>query len=441
MAPSEARANVVKWTICAVAAMGFLFDIYVVLVGPLIVQPALAELGGLTPGTAAYRSWAGRLFWIPPLGGGFCGFWGGYLTDRFGRRRVLTYSILIYTFAAMASGLAPSLKMLLLFRTLSFAGVCVEFVAAVAWVAESIPEPKAREAALGYTQAFSSLGGALAAGAYYLASRYAYALPAVSGGHSAWRYTLIAGVAPALPLIVIRPFLPESAQWRQKRAAGTLKRPHVAELFRPEHRRTTVVTTLLLACAYGAAFGGIQQSPQITLGLPEVARLQPAARGQAVSSVQGIQEIGGLVGRIALATLAIAVAGRRKLLRIFLVPGLIISPVVFIYAATHSLTALRIGVFCAGITTVAQLTFWGNYLPRVYPVHLRGTGEGFAANVGGRMAGTSAAYLVSHLAGSMPGANPGNKLAYAAAVVATSIYALALILCFRLPEPPEKLPE
>jgi hypothetical protein len=57
------------------------------------------------------------------------------------------------------------------------------------------------------------------------------------------------------------------------------------------------------------------------------------------------------------------------------------------------------------------------------------------------MAGTSAAYLVSHLAGWMSGANPGNKLAYAAAVVATSIYALALVLSLRLPEPPEKLTE
>ena len=48
--------------------------------------------------------------------------------------------------------------------------------------------------------------------------------------------------------------------------------------------------------------------------------------------------------------------------------------------------------------TVAQFSFWGNYLPRVYPTHLRGTGESFAANVGGRMIGTSAA-LGHHLAG------------------------------------------
>ena len=431
----------VKWTICAVAALGFLFDIYVVLVGPLILQPALTELGNLRPGTPEYRDWAGYLFWIPPLGGGFCGLWGGYLVDRFGRRRILTWSILLYTFSAMASGLATQLEMLLLFRTLSFAGVCVEFVAAVAWVAESFPDPNMRETALGYTQAFSSFGGILAAGSYYFANRFGQELPAIYGGHSPWRYALICGVVPAIPLMVIRPFLPESPQWEHRRAEGTLKRPSFREFFQRQDRRTTVVTALLFACAYGAAFGSIQQSPQITPGLPEVAAMTPSARGQAVSNILGTQEIGGLLGRIALAGLALVIVSRRALLRLFLIPGLVITPVVFSLMVSHSFSMFRIGIFFAGFTTVAQLTFWGNYLPRVYPLHLRGTGEGFAANVGGRMLGTSASYVTTHLASLMPGISPGIKLAYAAAAVGVGVYALALVLTFWLPEPPVKLPE
>ena len=86
---------------------------------------------------------------------------------------------------------------------------------------------------------------------------------------------LIAGVAPAIPLAIIRPFLPESPQWEHQRIEGTLKRPSVRELFSPEFRRVTIVTALLFACAYGAAFGTIQQSPQITPGLREVAQLAP----------------------------------------------------------------------------------------------------------------------------------------------------------------------
>jgi MFS family permease len=434
-------SNAVKWIICGVAAMGFLFDIYVVLVGPLILQPALTELGHLKPGTPEYRDWAGYLFWIPPLVGGFCGLWGGYLADRFGRRRILTWSILLYAFSATASGLAAHLETLLLFRTLAFAGTCVEFVAAIAWLAEIFPDPRMREAVLGYTQAFASLGGVLSAGGFYVANRWGAALPVISGGHAAWRYALIAGVAPAIPLAIIRPFLPESPQWEHQRVLGILERPSVRELFNPELRRVTIVSALLFACAYGAAFGTIQQSPQITPGLPEVAQMSPSERGQAISSVQGTQEMGGLTGRIVLAALALVVVSRRHLLRMFLIPGLVLVPIVFLYTANHSLEMFRIGIFLAGFTTVAQLTFWGNYLPRVYPVHLRGTGEGFAANVGGRMLGTSAALVTTHLAALMPGSSPSDRLTHAATAVGIGVYALAIGLTFLLPEPPAKLPE
>src|SRR5690348_16402104 len=439
--PDAARISApVKWTICAMASLGFLFDIYEVLVAPLVLQPAVMELGGYSPGTPEYRYWTGLLFWIPPLVGGFCGLWGGYLADRFGRRRILVWSILLYTVSALSAGMSTSMQALLLFRALCFAGVCVEFIAAVAWLAELFPDPKTREAVLGYTQLFSSLGGAMVAAAFYLANRYGTSLPAIYGGHSAWRYTLISGLAPAIPLILIRPFLPESPQWQQRRLEGTLKRPSVAELFRPEFRRDTIVTALLFACAYGAAFGTIQQSPQIAAGLPEIRQLPTSERGQATASVQTVQEVGGLAGRFAIASLGLLIVSRRTVLRVFLIPGLMITPIVFIYTGTHSLELFRIGIFIAGFTTVAQLTFLGNYMPRIYPLHLRGTGEGFAANVGGRMLGTSASYITTHLAAAMPAALPGAQLSYAAAIVGVGVYLLALILTFWLTEPPEKLP-
>jgi MFS family permease len=446
--PSFNISNGVKWTICAVAAVGFLVDIYAILVGPLILRPALLEFG-LAPGTPAYVSWAGYLFWIPPLCGGFFGLIGGYLTDLFGRRRVLVWTIVLYTISAYATGYAASLPSLLFWRTMSFIGVCVEFVAAVAWLAELFPVAKTREAVLGWTQAFSSLGGIAVSGANYLANYYALSLPEIYNGHAAWRYTLLSALIPAIPLGIVRFFLPESPAWAKKRAEGTLKRPSFVELFAPAYRKTTIVTALLFACAYGAAFGAIQQAPQITPGLQEVqreaakfpAKERPGVVGKIVASVQGAQEFGGLAGRIVLAGLALVIVSRRALLRVFLIPGLFIVPYVFYGPATQSLELFKYGMFFAGFCTVAQLSYWGNYLPRVYPVHLRGTGEGFAANVGGRMLGTSAAYVTTHLQALMPGTIPAAKLAYAAAAVALGIYLLGNILTFFLPEPPASLPE
>jgi hypothetical protein len=271
---------------------------------------------------------------------------------------------------------------------------------------------------------------------------YSQSFPAIHGGHSPWRYTLISGVIPALPLIIIRPFLPESPAWQEKKASGTLQRPSFAELFRPEFRRTSLVTALMFACSYGAAFGAIQHIPRIVPGLPEVTGLPRMVQEQIISTVQTFQETGGLLGRVLLAVLAVRIVGRRRLLRIFQVPGLVVLPFVFLVPAMNDLETLRWGILAVGLLTVAQFSFWGNYLPRMYPTHLRGTGESFAANVGGRMIGTSAALLTTELANIMPGASPATKLAYAAAAVGTFSYLVGFIASFWLPEPKtEKLPE
>ena len=448
-----------QWLICAIAVIGFAFDIYEILMLPLIVRPALLELTGAAPGSPEFQMWVGRLFYIPAFAGGIFGLLGGYLTDLFGRRRVLTYSILLYAFSAFASGFSTSIEMLLTLRCLVFVGVCVEFVAAVAWLAELFPQPARRERVLGYTQAFSSFGGVMVATANAFCVAYAASLPAIHGfgldagiqdPHAPWRYTLMSGVIPAIPLILIRPFLPESPIWREKRAAGTLKRPSLAAIFSPELRRTTIVTTVMFAMAYGAAFGAIQQIPQIVPGLPEVrARVQNVPPPEAARITQSVaaqvtqtQETGGLLGRILLAWLAVRIVSRRKLVRLFQVPGLIVMPFVFAVAGTTSLTWLYPGIFLAGLLTVAQFSFWGNYLPRVYPVHLRGTGESFAANIGGRLVGTLFAWVTATLAITPDRAYAPTKVALVSAAVGFSVYLVGFIASFWLPEPKaEELPD
>jgi MFS family permease len=444
---STLRLTPVQWLICIIAVIGFAFDTYELLMLPLIIRDAVMKLGGYAFGSPEYNYWRDLFFYVPAVCGGIFGLLGGYLTDRLGRRRVLTWSILVYAFSAFAAGFATSLPVLLFFRCTTFIGVCVEFVAAVAWLAELFSIPKQREAVLGYTQAFSSLGGVMVSGMAVLIAKVSASLPAIHGGHENWRYLLISGLIPAIPLIIIRPFLPESPVWQQKRAAGTLKRPSLGELFVPEYRRTTIIAAAMFACSLGAAFGAIQQIPQIVPALVQVDSALPPLERQkiisgAVANTQLFQEIGGLVGRFLLAFLAIRILSRRNLLRLFLIPGLILVPLVFIFPATSDLSMLKWGMFFAGLFTVAQLSFWGNYLPRVYPTHLRGTGESFAANIGGRMIGASAPLLTTQLVALMSAGTPATKLAYAAAGVAFLVYAGNLILSFFLPEPKqEELPE
>ena len=446
MDETASRLTPLQWLIAIIAAMGFAFDSYVLLMLPLIVRPALVELLHVPPNSPAINDWVGIIFYVPAVAGGIFGLLGGYLTDLLGRRRVLVWSILLYAFSALASGYSTSVLWLLFWRCGTFVGVCVEFVAAVAWVSELFPNPKQREAVVGYTQVVGSLGGIMVTATYYLVVTYGEHLPLVRGGHEAWRYTLMSGVMPAIPLMLIRPFLPESPLWREKKHAGTLKRPSFAELFHPRFRKTTIVTTIMMAAAYAAAFGAIQQTPRIVPGVPELRGLSgPAVKQtveQTVSAVQSYQEFGGLAGRFLLAFLAVRILSRRKLIHLFQIPGLILVPVVFAVLATSSLEMLKWGIFFCGIATIGQFSFWGNYLPRVYPTHLRGTGESFAANVGGRMIGTCAALVTTQLVSVMPGTTPPAKLAYASAIVGTGAYVIGLVASFWLPEPSrEELPE
>lgn len=468
------RLGLVEWLICAIATIGFAFDIYELLMLPLIVKPALASLGGmgpggmplLIPGTPEYTQWARMLFFVPAIFGGIFGLLGGWLTDRFGRRRVLTASILLYGFAAFAAGFATSLPQLLFFRCLVFVGVCVEFVAAVAWLAELFPNPKQRERVLGYTQAASSFGGLLVAVANELCVRYAPDLPAIHGTHEAWRYTLISGLIPAIPLILIRPFLPESPVWAEKRRTGKLRRPSLADIFAPELRRATLISAVVFASCYGMAFGAIQHLPQIIPGLADVkaqakqaqdaaiekarAEDKPALAPRALlgigkrveeeraAEVQKWQEIGGLLGRLALAVLAVQIVSRRALLRIFHIPAMIYVPLFFWWlgnslAAGGTLATAKWGAALAGFLVIATFSFWGNYLPRIYPVHLRGTGESFAANIGGRVLGTSAAWFTFTFAASTP-PSP-SKIALTAACVAGVFAIVGALLTQFLPEP------
>ena len=339
----------VQWVICGVAALGFAFDSYELLMLPLIVRPALADLLGVAPNSLAVncvgrhdactsRRWpaassacsAGISPTCSAAGACWC---GASCSTRF---------------SALAAGYATTVEWLLFWRCLTFIGVCVEFVAAVAWLAELFPDPKMRERVIGYTQAFGSIGGLMVTGVYYVIVTNAESLPLVRGGHEAWRYTLISGVIPAIPLMLIRPFLPESPVWQQKKTAGTLKRPSFAALFTPEFRRTTIITTIMMAAVYAAAFGAIQQMPRIVPGLPEVQALPRTAQEQMISGVQSFQEFGGLTGRILLAALAAVIISRRRLLHLFQLPGLVFVPLVFFLTPSVGLEMAQWGIFLVG---------------------------------------------------------------------------------------------
>ena len=552
-----------EWLILTIASIGFLFDTYELLMTPLVGVPAIAELLQLPPNNPLVTQWMGNMLWMTALCGGVFGLLGGWLIDRFGRKTVMVGSIFLYSLSPCCAAFSTSLPMFVFFRCTTFIGVCVEFVAAITWLAELFPDKRQKEFALGATQAFASLGGLLVTGINVWIVSHASELPAlpvpdIFNTHASWRYTLLTGFLPAIPIALLLPFVPESQVWLAGRKAGTLKRPSFAELFSPQLRRATLVTAGLSACAYGAAFGALQMTPlRVAPGLADVAEhtkamkpLQDEAKElnkqllavmpaylQATTDVPGLQkvaadrarvrvaqratrkgldnpaatderktelkaqfasltnrfaaldadltklteakpdakkavierekvlkllgdnrekqephdnaikargnqvqlwqELGGLGGRIALAVLLMVAISKGTLLRLFQVPGLLIFPLTYLYLFKDQPALFQFGMAAAGFLTVAQFSYFGEYLPKIFPLHLRGTGGSFATNVGGRMIGTSAAFVTANLlAPQMPG-NTFEQVALAAAIVGTTVFVIGLGLSFFLPEPKE----
>ena len=199
---------------------------------------------------------------------------------------------------------------------------------------------------------------------------------------------------------------------------------------------------------YATSEDNSQQAVKAFKELNDKAADATKAMEDQIGGVQMYQEVGGLAGRFVLAFLATIIVSRRILLWLFQIPGLILIPLVYFFPAaglmpSNNVEWLKAGIFVAGFLTIAQFSFWGNYLPRVYPTHLRGTGESFAANIGGRMLGTSGQFMTALLApiilARWSDLGQFASKAYAAAVVVIFVYALGSILTFFLPQPKEEV--
>ncbi|MEA2737358.1 MAG: hypothetical protein QOH05_665 [Acetobacteraceae bacterium] len=167
------------------------------LAGALSDSPAL-HLTGSEIGFAASAYLVGAV-------GGALVF--GWLTDRLGRKKLFTVTVLVYLVATIACGLSWNFWSFAFFRLLTGAGIGGEYAAVNATIQELIPARRRGFTDLVINGSFW-LGAAIGAlGAYVVLD------PAIMPPEIGWRAAFIIGGILGFIVLLLRRFLPESPRW------------------------------------------------------------------------------------------------------------------------------------------------------------------------------------------------------------------------------------
>ena len=367
------------------------------------VLPALMLAIGMT------QAEAGMLGTVALVSSALGGWVAGVLADRYGRVRVLQWSILWYSAFTALAATSQSFEQLLMWRVLQGLGFGGEWAAGAVLIGE-IVRPQNRGKAVGFVQSAYAVGWFAAAAVSTLVLG---ALPA----DYAWRVVFVLGLLPALLVIYIRRSVTEPPLFQRadrRKGGGTGHGPFA--IFAPRIVRTTLLACLLAAGVQGSSYAIIFWLPTF---LSTVRHLGTAAAGSYVM----VTTLGAFCGYLCGAYLTDAV-GRRRHFLIYAI-GCWVIDFIYMFVPASNATLLWLGLpfgfFSQGI--YASL---GPYFTELFPTSIRATGQSFAYNFG-RSIGGIFVTVVGILAHSMP-------LGWAIGILSLCGYALAIVATLLLPE-------
>ena len=219
------------WLVLIAALLGWMFDGLEMGLFPLVARPALGDLLK-TNDKSVIDQWIAIITAVFLIGAASGGVLFGWLGDRIGRVRAMTFSVLTYALFSGACGLATEAWQVAAFRFMASLGMGGEWSLGVALVMEVWPNR---------SRAFlAGLIGAAANFGYMIIAVVGLGLAATIGdlgelllrmgvstesrdqlvAHNGWRILMLFGAVPALLTVLIRLFVPESGRWQQEKKSG-----------------------------------------------------------------------------------------------------------------------------------------------------------------------------------------------------------------------------
>jgi MFS family permease len=365
-APPDARRALVA------ASFGWMLDSFDVMLYAMVLAALISDLG-LAKATAGLL---GSLTLVASAVGGLI---FGVVADRFGRRKALMASILIYSVFTAACGFATGVVMLAVFRIFLGLGMGGEWASGASLVSETWPAAH-RGKALGIVQSSWAIGYAAAAAVSALV------LP-VWG----WRGVFFVGVIPAFFTLWIQRRVKEPEIWKNLRVSSERARLDFGEIFGKKRLRLTLFVTLMNACTMFAWWG-------FNLWLPAYLSM-PSDQGgiglspRTMSGLVIFMQAGMWLGYITFGFISDRFGRKRSYV------GYLVAAAFFmlLYSRTREPAVLLVlGPFVAFFGT-GYFTGFGALTAEIYPTAVRATAQGFTYNTG-RIVSAAAPFVVGSLA-------------------------------------------
>ncbi|MGF9698977.1 MFS transporter [Paenibacillus sp. MABNR03] len=348
------------------AGMSWLFDAMEVGMISFIVA-ALAKEWSLSPGQV------GVLTSINSIGMALGALLAGALADRFGRKAILMWTLLIFTIASGLSALATGFAVLCVLRLIAGIGLGGELPVASTLVSESMPTAE-RGRAVVLLESFWAGGWIVSA---LIAN---FVIPEYG-----WRIAFAIGAVPAFYALYLRRVIQDPPRYKHnKTIRKTTFREKVAAVWSAPHRRTTIMLWILWFTVIFSYYG-------MFLWLPSVVMAKGFTLVKSFQYVL-IMTLAQLPGYFT-AAYFIERYGRKFVLVVYLTLTAV-SAIAFGLATTEA------AILTAGIClSFFNLGAWGGlyaYSPELYPDSVRSTGVGLATSVG-RIGGVLAPLMVGML--------------------------------------------
>lgn len=296
----------------------------------------------------------------------------GLMADRYGRRAILLWTLLIFSIASGLSALATGFIALCVLRFAAGFGLGGELPVASTLVSESVPI-KERGRAVVLLESFWACGWIAAALIAY------FIIP-----HYGWRMAFLIGAAPALYALYLRRAIQDAPSYTAQQSRKLPFTERISSIWSTKHRRATVMLWILWFTVVFSYYG-------MFLWLPSVMVLKGFGLVKSFQYVL-IMSLAQLPGYFT-AAYFIEKFGRKFVLVTFL---LLTAGSALWFGSAETEGMLIASGICLSFFNLGA---WGGmyaYTPELYPVAVRGTGVGFAASFG-RVGGIIGPYLVGML--------------------------------------------